>query len=86
MSAEKEVRTKRKRQSSHSKQSTSSKNGRRISKPISGNSIYMLRPRRTVAALRRARRLAAQVRKELANADLGSLDETMSRLRGRLWS
>lgn len=62
------------------------KNGHGRGKPTSKAGVYMLRPRRTPAALRRARRYAELVRQELASAELGTLAETMSNLRGRPWS
>lgn len=64
---------------------TARKNGHARTKPVSQEGVYMLRPRRTPAALRRAKRLAATVRQELAAVEQGTLEETMSRLRGRPW-
>ncbi len=48
--------------------------------------VYLVRPKGTPAAIERGRRLADEVRKELAALDIESLDETMMRLRGRSWS
>lgn len=49
-------------------------------------SVYLVRPKGTPAAIERGRRLAEEVRKELAVLDNASLDETMRGLRGRTWS
>jgi hypothetical protein len=49
-------------------------------------SVYVLRPTRSPAAIRRGRRLAAQIRKELEGKETGTLEETMMRLRGRSWA
>ena len=48
--------------------------------------VYVIQPNGSPEAIRRGRRLAAEIRKELAGKDLGTLDETMIRLRGRSWS
>ena len=48
--------------------------------------VRLVRPKGTPAAIERGRRLADEVRKELAALDDESLDETMRRLRGRSWS
>ena len=48
--------------------------------------VYLVRPKGTPAAIERGRRLAEEVRKELAALDDASLDETMRHLRGRSWS
>lgn len=48
--------------------------------------VYLVRPKGTPAAIARCRRLAEEVRKELAVLDNASLDETMLGLRGRTWS
>lgn len=48
--------------------------------------VYLVRPKGTPAAIERGRRLAEEVRKELAVLDNASLDETMRGLRGRSWS
>lgn len=44
--------------------------------------VYLVRPTGTPAAIERGRRLAEEVRKELAVLDDASLDETMRRMRG----
>lgn len=49
-------------------------------------SVYILRPTGSPAAKRRGKRLADEIKKELATKDLGTLEETMIRLRGRSWS
>ncbi|MBI5035234.1 MAG: hypothetical protein HZB51_32305 [Chloroflexi bacterium] len=48
--------------------------------------VYIMRPTGSPAAIRRGRRLAAEIRKELASKQTGTLEETMIRLRGRSWS
>ena len=48
--------------------------------------VYIMRPTGSPAAIRRGRRLAAEIRKELAEKETGTLEETMTRLRGRSWS
>ena len=48
--------------------------------------VYIMRPTRSPAAIRRGHRLAAEIRKELAGKETGTLEETMIRLRGRSWS
>ncbi|CAG0946880.1 hypothetical protein ANRL1_03391 [Anaerolineae bacterium] len=48
--------------------------------------VYVLEPDTSPAAVRRGRRLAAQIRKELEGKETGTLEETMIRLRGRSWS
>ncbi len=50
------------------------------------NSVYIIEPLGTPAAIRRSKRLAAQIRKKVSAAMNGSLDETMILLRGRSWS
>jgi len=45
--------------------------------------VQLVRPAATPAAIRRGRRLAQAVRRELAQSATGSLDETMRNLRGR---
>jgi hypothetical protein len=57
--------------------------GKRNAKTATVRVIY---PNRTPAAIQRGRQLAAQVREELAALANGSLNETMSQLRGREWS
>lgn len=52
----------------------------------SAATVYLVRPKGTRAAIARGRRLAEEVRKELAVLDNVSLDDTMRRLRGRSWS
>lgn len=49
-------------------------------------SVYMVRPTGSPAAIRRGRRLAAKIRKQLKMTMAGTLEETMIRLRGRSWS
>ncbi len=46
-------------------------------------SVYVLRPTGKPAAIRRGRRLAAQIRKELEGKETGTLEETMCQLHGR---
>jgi hypothetical protein len=48
--------------------------------------VYIMRPTGSPAAIRRGRRLAAEIRKQLAEKETGTLEETMIRLRGRSWS
>jgi hypothetical protein len=48
--------------------------------------VYIMRPTGSPAAIRRGRRLAAEIRKELAEKETGTLEETMTRLPGRSWS
>lgn len=48
--------------------------------------VYILEPDESPTALRRGRRQAAKIRKQLSAAMTGALDETMTRLRGRSWS
>ena len=48
--------------------------------------VHIVEPNGSPEAIRRGRRLAAKIRKELAGTDMGTLDETMIRLRGRSWS
>jgi len=48
--------------------------------------VRLVRPKGTPAAIARGRRLAIEIRKELAVLDDASLDETMRHLRGRSWS
>ncbi|MEW5717806.1 MAG: hypothetical protein AB1817_04195 [Chloroflexota bacterium] len=48
--------------------------------------VYILEPDLSPAAVRRGRRLAAEIRKELEGKVTGTLEETMIRLRGRSWS
>lgn len=48
--------------------------------------VYIIRPSGSPAAIRRGRRLAAEMRKQLNASMTGSLEETMIRLRGRSWS
>ena len=51
-----------------------------------GSTVRLVRPQGTPDAIERGRRLAEEVRKELAELDNESLDETMRQLRGRSWS
>ena len=48
-------------------------------------SVHIVEPLGTPAAMRRGKRLAAQIRKKVSASMSGSLDETMIRLRGRSW-
>ena len=48
--------------------------------------VFILEPDRSPAAIRRGRRLAAEIKKELAEKETGTLEETMIRLRGKSWS
>jgi len=47
--------------------------------------VQLIRPSNSVTAIRRGRRLAKTVRSELTKAN-GSLEEAMTKLRGRSWS
>ena len=53
---------------------------------LSPLTVRLVRPKGTPAAIERGRRLAIEIRKELAVLDDASLDETMRHLRGRSWS
>lgn len=69
------------------KTKASSKNGHRKIQMVKQGGVYMLQPRRTPQALRRAKRLAALVRQDLAVLEHETtLDEVMRQLRGRSWS
>jgi hypothetical protein len=59
---------------------------RKPASPEALATVYLVRPKGTPAAIERGRRLAEEVRKELAALDDASLDETMRQLRGRSWS
>jgi hypothetical protein len=48
--------------------------------------VYLAQPNSNAAAIRRGRRLAKVVQGELTTALDGSLEETMTRLRGQAWS
>jgi len=48
--------------------------------------VYIERPSGDERSRQRGLRLAAEVREELSQTVTGTLDETMSRLRGRTWS
>lgn len=48
--------------------------------------VFILEPDRSPAAVRRGHRLAAKIKKELAEKQTGTLEETMIRLRGKSWS
>ncbi|MCC7161986.1 MAG: hypothetical protein IT331_05810 [Anaerolineae bacterium] len=50
------------------------------------SAVYVLRPTGSQAAVRRGRRLVAQIRKQVSASTTGTLEETMQRLRGRSWS
>ena len=77
------------RKPTRTSRSTTRRPTRRISrKPVhtptkSPVTVYLVRPKGTPAAIERGRRLAEEVRKELAVLDDASLDETMRRMRGR---
>ena len=59
---------------------------RKLTSQKAAATVYLVRPKGTPAAIERGRRLAEEVRKELAALDDASLDETMRHLRGRSWS
>ncbi len=64
---------------------------RKIRQPEQGKQsalagIYLARPTRNPAEVERGRKLAEEVRKELDVLNSESLDQVMSRLRGRAWS
>lgn len=48
--------------------------------------VRLVYPSDSLAAIERGRRLAEQIRKELAGLDHESLNDVMSQLRGREWS
>jgi hypothetical protein len=48
--------------------------------------VYVLDPDESAAAIRRGRRQAAKIRRQLSAAMTGTLEETMTRLRGPSWS
>lgn len=48
--------------------------------------VSILRPTGAPAAVRRGRRLAAEIRKQVSASTTGTLEETMQRLRGQSWS
>ncbi len=62
------------------------KTARKITKSVAASNVRLVYPNDSPAAIERGRRLADQVRKELAGLGDESLDETMSQLRGREWS
>ncbi len=64
----------------------SRKTTRKRTKSAVGAGVRLVYPNQSLAAIERGRRLANQVRKELAGPNKESLDEAMSRLRGREWS
>ena len=60
---------------------------RRLQIELSKSSpVYVMRPTGSPAAIRRGRRLAAQIRKQMNTGTTGTLEETMRQLRGRSWS
>ncbi len=59
---------------------------RQVTKRVNAAGVRLVYPNESPAAIERGRRLAEQVRKELAGLDHESLNETMSQLRGREWS
>ena len=48
--------------------------------------VFIMRPTRSPAAIRRGRKLAAEIRKEFAEKQTTTLEETMRELRGFAWS
>lgn len=56
------------------------------SKPAPTASVRLERPSGASAALQRGQELAMAIREELAALSDGSLDQTMTHLRGRAWS
>lgn len=50
------------------------------------SSVKLVPPNKSASAIRKARKLADAVRKELQNTSEKSLDQTMRELRGRSWS
>jgi hypothetical protein len=59
---------------------------RKAAKKAAALEVRLVHPSNSPAVIERGRRLADQVRLELAASDHESLDETMSQLRGREWS
>ncbi len=59
---------------------------RKTAKSTVRGSVRLVYPNHSLAAIERGRRLADQIRKELAGLNKESLDEAMSQLRGREWS
>lgn len=47
--------------------------------------VHLVLPDTSAEAVERGQRLAQQIREELKTSSVGSLDETMSSLRGRAW-
>ncbi len=62
------------------------KAGRKTIKSTAKANVRLVYPNDSPAAIERGQRLAEQIRKELAELDNESLNETMSKLRGREWS
>ncbi len=62
------------------------KTTRKTTKSVAASSVRLVYPNDSPAATERGQRLAEQIRKELAELDNESLNETMSKLRGREWS
>ncbi len=53
---------------------------------LEASSVKIVRPIGTAASVRRGQRLAKQIKAKLSSSVTETLDETMSRLRGRSWS
>lgn len=80
----KKPKTRRIQKGHRAKSKTTSKNGHRKTKAIQPGDVYLLRPRRTPEAIRRGKRLAALVRKELEAAmEETTLEQVMQSMRGR---
>ncbi|OQY83708.1 MAG: hypothetical protein B6D41_16575 [Chloroflexi bacterium UTCFX4] len=48
--------------------------------------VYIMRPTGSPEAIRRGRKLAEEIRKEVSEKQTGTLEETMIELRGLSWS
>ncbi len=72
--------------SARKKTKQSRKTIRKTTKSAVRGSVRLVYPNQSLAAIERGRRLANQVRKELAGLNKESLGEAMSQLRGREWS
>ncbi len=62
------------------------KTARKTIKSIAKAGVRLVYPTDSPVAVERGQRLAEQIRKELAELDNESLNETMYKLRGRAWS
>ncbi len=62
------------------------KKTRKTIKSTAKAGVRLVYPNDSLTAKERGQRLAEQIRKELAELDNESLNETMSKLRGREWS